>query len=73
MAGEAKKVVCPDCSKEVVITEDGYCPECDYPFGFHEARRRVKAVEDRERKKAEEEAEKNKPPKKRRGMFGGAI
>lgn len=70
---EDKKVVCPDCGKEVVITEEGYCPECDYPFGFHEARRRVRAVEERERQKAEEEAKKNEPPKRKKGMFGGVM
>ena len=53
---EEKKVVCPECDKEVQLTKEGICPECGLDVAWvQEKVRRDKAVE-----KVKQAAEKGK-------------
>ena len=71
MPDDKKKIICPDCGKEVETDDE--CSECGYPLRFHNYRQRVRAVEKREQEKAEQEANKNKKPEPKRRILGGAL
>lgn len=66
---DVKKIVCPDCAKEVEAGES-YCSKCDYPLYAHRLDDDLERV--RKRKAPAEKKEEKKPVKTSPlSFFGG--
>ena len=66
-----KKTICPDCGKEVKVDDD--CTECGYPLRYHNARARVRALEERIAQEKAEKEKNEKPSEKKHRPLGGIL